>query len=125
MPDCIYCLYPEHIASSIPVKIITFGVSRHLYGINAVPFQANSFRIRHTVLYFMNRSDSTFWHIHCYISARIFIYISTAPSKHETLTRCWFNVGPASQTLAQHQTNTVLTFSLIRMIKVSSSKIII
>ena len=26
-------------------------------------------------------------------------------SKHETFTRCWLNVGPASTTLAQHWTN--------------------
>ena len=26
-------------------------------------------------------------------------------SKHETLTRCWFDAGPPSATLEQHQTN--------------------
>ena len=25
------------------------------------------------------------------------------PSKHSTITLCWFNVGPASQTMGQHQ----------------------
>ena len=28
------------------------------------------------------------------------------PRKHEMLNRCWFNAGPASPTLTQHQTNT-------------------
>ena len=27
------------------------------------------------------------------------------PSKHDTLNRCWFLVGPSSATLAQHQTS--------------------
>ena len=27
------------------------------------------------------------------------------PSKHETFTQCWYNVGPSSTTLAQHCTN--------------------
>ena len=30
---------------------------------------------------------------------------SIHPSKHETLTQCWYNVGPASATLAQHCTS--------------------
>ena len=25
-----------------------------------------------------------------------------SPSKHPTLNQCWFNVGPASQTMGQH-----------------------
>ena len=27
------------------------------------------------------------------------------PNKHETLTLCWYNVGPALTTLTQHYTN--------------------
>ena len=27
------------------------------------------------------------------------------PSQHETFTQCWYNVGPSSETLAQHCTN--------------------
>ena len=27
------------------------------------------------------------------------------PIKHETLTQCWFNIGPASPTLRQHETS--------------------
>ena len=30
---------------------------------------------------------------------------SLAPSKHETFTQCWFNVGPPSATLSQHWAN--------------------
>ena len=30
---------------------------------------------------------------------------SSNPSKHESLTHCWFNVGPPTTTLAQHWTN--------------------
>ena len=30
---------------------------------------------------------------------------SLYPSKHETLTQCWFNVGPPSARLSQHWTN--------------------
>ena len=33
--------------------------------------------------------------------------IATKPSKHDTWIRCWINVGPASQTLAQHWSNIV------------------
>ena len=31
--------------------------------------------------------------------------VSQVPGRHETLTQCWFNVGPASATLAQHLSN--------------------
>ena len=31
-------------------------------------------------------------------------------SKHETLVQCWFYVGPASQTLDQHETNIVSAY---------------
>ena len=33
-------------------------------------------------------------------------YTDRNPSKPETLTHCWFNVGPASEAVVQHQTNT-------------------
>ena len=32
-------------------------------------------------------------------------YVTTAVSQHETLIRCWFDAGPASATLDQHQTS--------------------
>ena len=32
------------------------------------------------------------------------------PSKHETLNQYWFHVGPASQTVAQHETSIGSTF---------------
>ena len=32
------------------------------------------------------------------------------PSKHDTLNHCWFDVGPASATLGQHQTNISSTY---------------
>ena len=32
------------------------------------------------------------------------------PSKHDTLNHCWFDVGPASATLGQHQTNIGSTY---------------
>ena len=39
------------------------------------------------------------------------------PSKHETLTQCWFNSGPPSATLAQHTTTLVqrLLFAGLRV----------
>ena len=33
------------------------------------------------------------------------IAIQIHPSKHETLPHCWFDVGPPSAILVQHQTN--------------------
>ena len=33
--------------------------------------------------------------------------VKLPPSKHDTLKQCWFNVGPASQTVGQHLTNIV------------------
>ena len=35
----------------------------------------------------------------------MFIWEGVYPSKHETLTQCWYNVDPPSATLAQHCTN--------------------
>ena len=34
------------------------------------------------------------------------------PCKHETLSQCWIDVGSASQTVGQYQTNIDLTFDL-------------
>ena len=33
------------------------------------------------------------------------VFLHTRWPKHETMTQCWFDVGPSSTTLAQHQTN--------------------
>ena len=33
-----------------------------------------------------------------------------APSKHDTLTQCWFNVGPASQKVGEHRHNIGLVY---------------
>ena len=40
---------------------------------------------------------------HLVLSARLFGVAD--PSRSEALTQCWFNVGPASQTLGQHWTS--------------------
>ena len=37
--------------------------------------------------------------------------IHTYPSTHETLTHCWFDVGPASTTLFQHLTDSGPTYA--------------
>ena len=34
------------------------------------------------------------------------MWLVNTPSKHETLTQCWYSVGPPSGMLAQHQTST-------------------
>ena len=52
---------------------------------------------------------SLFSTICCNITA-----IYCRPSKHETSFLCWFNDGPASKTLAQHQTNIVPTPRVFR-----------
>ena len=33
------------------------------------------------------------------------IKTSPKPSRHEAVTRCWFDVGPTPETMAQHQTD--------------------
>ena len=40
------------------------------------------------------------------------------PSKHEALTQCWVNVGPASATLAQHWTNTGPTSRVLHHLRI-------
>ena len=35
----------------------------------------------------------------------VIVVTPSNPSKHYTLNQCWFNAGPASQTLDQHQNN--------------------
>ena len=40
------------------------------------------------------------------------------PSIHNTLIRCWFNVGPASQTLGQHYSNIGSTSLVCRLIMI-------
>ena len=40
------------------------------------------------------------------VSVRNTPWLISTPSKHETLTQCWFNAGSPSVTLAQHQTST-------------------
>ena len=47
------------------------------------------------------------WFIHKYFSVVRVNHLTTRLSrcKHETLTRCWCDVGPASQTVDQHQSN--------------------
>ena len=37
------------------------------------------------------------------------VCINRTPSRHGTLNQCWFNVGPASQTMAQQDANIVST----------------
>ena len=45
-------------------------------------------------------------HIHEHVYKHKYVYSDrTMPSEHETLSHCWFNVGPPSTTLAQHWTN--------------------
>ena len=36
-----------------------------------------------------------------FVSVNAAVHVSL-PSKHESFTHCWFNVGPASTSLAQH-----------------------
>ena len=48
------------------------------------------------------------WAVDCYIRLtreKIMSSDTTHPSKHETLGRCCFDVGPTSKTVGQHQNN--------------------
>ena len=38
--------------------------------------------------------------------------LNAAPSKHEALNQCWFDAGPASQTVGQHWVNVVFAGSV-------------
>ena len=50
------------------------------------------------------------WQEHSHFIFRIQVIImETIPSKHETLTQCWSDIGPASQTVDNIQENIVPT----------------
>ena len=60
----------------------------------------------------VNKVMSCVFHIFC--KSTLCVIFHRYPSKHETLTQCWFNAGPPSATLDQHWTSSGRAFRVVR-----------